>query len=349
MESPNRVNILLRTFSGLALPPTVCISLPSAATTRDLLNQIATGLPASLSAQLILTTTSNRIIRPSSNPISAIVPSASPNYHGQQLPLLLPLTLTSPLPGGKGGFGSQLRAAGGRMSSRRRKNALASDPNAGVGSNRNLDGRRLRTVTEAKRLAEYLATKPEMERREKEERRRRWERVVEGAERREEESRRGVARGKGLSEEWLVEREDASERTREAVRRAMMGGGWRDSVAGSAKAGAGAGANGNANGEGSASASGSGASRNASEEDDSEDEEAMDLDEDEVQTLEKEAAHGDVDAIWVLENKVKKPAAKKEEQQQQRRYVGFDEDDEFMSSEEEEVSARQKEKQKVSH
>jgi Silencing defective 2 N-terminal ubiquitin domain len=239
------------------------------------------------------------------------------------------------------------------MSSRRRKNALASDPNAGVGSNRNLDGRRLRTVTEAKRLAEYLATKPEMERREKEERRRRWEAVVEGAEKREEESRRGLGRGKGLSEEWLVEREDASERTREAVRRAMMGGGWRDSVAGSAKAGArgGAGANENANGEGSASASGSGASRNASEEDDSEDDEAMDLDEDEVQTLEKEAAHGDVDAIWVLENKVKKPAAKKEEQQQ-RRYIGFDEDDEFMSSEEEEeeeeVSARQKEKQKVS-
>lgn len=95
------------------------------------------------------------------------------------------------------------------MSSRKRKNALASDPNGGVGSNRNLDGRRLRTVTEAKNLAEYLATKPDLEKREKDERRKRWEAVVEGAERREEEIKKGRSaggRGKGLSEEWLMEK-----------------------------------------------------------------------------------------------------------------------------------------------
>ena len=212
------------------------------------------------------------------------------------------------------------------MSSRKRKNALASDPNNGVGSNRNLDGRRLRTITEAKNLAEYLATKPEMERREKEERRKRWEGIVEVAERREGEMRKGGAggRGKGLSDEWLEEKEDAGERTREAVRRAMAaGGGWTDNVAGRASGDA-------APGSGSASGA-SGGSKDASDED-SDPDDTMDLDETELQTLEKEAADGDVDAIWVLRNRVQKPAAKLEE----RRYLGFDEDDEFMSSSEEE-------------
>ncbi len=226
------------------------------------------------------------------------------------------------------------------MSSRKRKNALASDPNAGVGSNRNLDGRRLRTITEAKNLAEYLATKPEMERREREERRKRWEAVVEGAERREEEVRKGGVGGrrKGLSEEWLEEREDAGERTRQAVRRAMANGGWRDNIARKPTAEA-----------GSPGASGSGASREPSEQDDSDDQEnGMDLDENEVQTLEKEAADGDVDAIWVLQRQKKSLPGKKEE----RMYIGFDEDDEYMSSSEDEpgeaTMAKAKGKQKVS-
>ena len=53
------------------------------------------------------------------------------------------------------------------MQSKRRRGGNAEEAN---GSNRNLDGRRLRTVAEAKRLAEYLALKPEMEAKEKEER-----------------------------------------------------------------------------------------------------------------------------------------------------------------------------------
>lgn len=239
------------------------------------------------------------------------------------------------------------------MSSRKRKNALASDPNNGVGSNRNLDGRRLRTITEAKNLAEYLATKPEMERREKEERRRKWEGVVEGVERRKGEVMKGGrkgdvgGKGRGLSEEWLEEREDAGERTREAVRKVMADGGWSDYITAGRVTKA----------ESSASASGSGASREPSEEeeedDDSDDQvdDAMDLDETELKTLEKEAADGDVDAIWVLRNQVKKPAqppAKKRET----RYIGFDEDDEYMSSSEEDeevasLTVKGKGKQKV--
>jgi len=54
--------------------------------------------------------------------------------------------------GGKGGFGSQLRAAGGRMSSQKTSNNDAC---------RDLSGRRLSTVKEAKKLAEYLEAEPE--------------------------------------------------------------------------------------------------------------------------------------------------------------------------------------------
>ena len=109
------------------------------------------------------------------------------------------------------------------MSSKRKKNQ--GDDNA---SSRNLDGRRLRTVNEAKALAEYLAIKPDMAKKDKEERRKRWEQVVEVAERREEEiksGRKGMVDGK-----WVEDKEEAGERTREAVRAAMMGGTYKDNL-----------------------------------------------------------------------------------------------------------------------
>ncbi|CAK7233935.1 hypothetical protein SBRCBS47491_008779 [Sporothrix bragantina] len=124
---------------------------------------------------------------------------------------------------GKGGFGSQLRAAGGRMSSKRKKNQEEDN-----GSSRNLDGRRLRTVTEAKSLAEYLAIKPEMDRREKERRRQRWENIVEIAEKKEDDIKRG---GKGrLDGKWVDDKEEANERTRAAVLSAMKSGQFVDNL-----------------------------------------------------------------------------------------------------------------------
>ncbi|WVQ81600.1 hypothetical protein IAT38_003724 [Cryptococcus sp. DSM 104549] len=61
------------------------------------------------------------------------------------------LHLTPRLLGGKGGFGSQLRAAGGRMSTGKATN---------VDSCRDLSGRRLGTIKEAKRQAELLESEP---------------------------------------------------------------------------------------------------------------------------------------------------------------------------------------------
>jgi len=107
------------------------------------------------------------------------------------------------------------------MSSRRKKNQGENN-----GSSRNLDGRRLRTITEAKALAEYLALKPDMEKKEKEARRKRWEQVVELAEKREHELKSG-AKGR-VDGKWVEEKEEAGERTREAVLAAMKSGDYKD-------------------------------------------------------------------------------------------------------------------------
>lgn len=109
------------------------------------------------------------------------------------------------------------------MSSRRKKNQ--GDSNS---SNRNLDGRRLRTVAEAKALAEYLALKPDMEKKEKEARRNRWEHIVELAEKREVEARTEI-KGR-IDGQWVTDKEEAEEKTREAVFKALRVGTCHDNL-----------------------------------------------------------------------------------------------------------------------
>ena len=109
------------------------------------------------------------------------------------------------------------------MSSKRKNNQGESNS-----SNRNLDGRRLRTINEAKALAEYLAMKPEMEKKEKDNRRARWEQVVALAERREEEIKSGL-KGR-IDGKWVEEKEEAGERAREAVLVAMRSGDYHDNL-----------------------------------------------------------------------------------------------------------------------
>jgi hypothetical protein len=211
----SHVNVLLTSFSGLNLPSTLSLPLPPTTTVAELQERLNERLPAH-SHRLILTTISNKQLPATSTaPISDLLSSPQDGF--------LSLRLSVPMCGGKGGFGSQLRAAGGRMSSKRKKNQGEDN-----GSSRNLDGRRLRTVNEAKALAEYLAIKPEMAKREKEERRKRWEQVVELAERREEEIRSGN-KGK-VDGKWVEDKEEANERTREAVLAAMKAGDYRDNL-----------------------------------------------------------------------------------------------------------------------
>ena len=103
------------------------------------------------------------------------------------------------------------------MSSKKRRGE------ANVGSNRNLDGRRLRSVAEAKALAEYLALKPDMDRKEREERRKRWEQVVELAEAKEREHRQGGQKVR-LDGKWVEAKEESENKTREAVLKALREG-----------------------------------------------------------------------------------------------------------------------------
>ncbi|KAL2046781.1 hypothetical protein N7G274_000799 [Stereocaulon virgatum] len=208
------VNVFLTSFPGLGVPATLALPLDGSTPIADLRQQLSQRLP-DLNTRLILTTTSNKVINFSEAPVSSLLSSDHDTF--------LPLRLSVPLCGGKGGFGSQLRAAGGRMSSRKKNNQGDSN-----NSNRNLDGRRLRTVNEAKALAEYLALKPVMEKREKEARRKRWEQVVALTERREEDVRNG-SKGK-VDGKWVEDKEDAGERAREAVIAAMRSGDYYDNL-----------------------------------------------------------------------------------------------------------------------
>ncbi|EME48494.1 hypothetical protein DOTSEDRAFT_109432, partial [Dothistroma septosporum NZE10] len=203
------INILIATFAGLGLPRTLSLPTKSSVTVSDVYSTILSRLPP-VKDDLILTTVSNRqLLLHNDAPISSLLDCSSDN--------LLSLRLSRRLCGGKGGFGSQLRAAGGRMSSRKKRNSNI-NPN---GSNRNLDGRRLRTVDEAKKLAEYLAIKPDMDKKEKDERKKKWEAVVEAADKREEEMKERNGVRERLDAEWVEGKEGAEEKVREAILRAM--------------------------------------------------------------------------------------------------------------------------------
>lgn len=205
--SQNDLNLLISSFAGLGLPPTLVLSVSKEDLVSDVWRRLRNQLPPACD-RLLLTTASNRSLTPAScAPISEYAASHNDDF--------ISLRLSAPLCGGKGGFGSQLRAAGGRMSSRKKRNQGEDN-----GSSRNLDGRRLRTVTEAKALAEYLAIKPEMEQKEKEKRRERWEQIVEASERREDEIRHGT-RGR-MDGKWVEDKEESVDMIRNAVLASMQ-------------------------------------------------------------------------------------------------------------------------------
>lgn len=282
MES-NSANVLISTIPGLSLPSTLCLPLPTKTTISQLLDLIASILPSQLESRLLLLTTSGQALWPSSEALDTLTDDA-----------IIPLRLTAPLLGGKGGFGSQLRAAGGRMSSRKKRNQGEQN-----GSSRNLDGRRLRTITEAKNLAEYLALKPEMDAREKEERKKKWQAIVDAAERREEEIKSGIkGNGKGLSSEWIEDKEELGDRARTAVIKAMQNGDWKDRLHSTEAS--------------QSSETSSGGSQDASEDD------------------------SDGEGVIASEPGPLSLNAAQSKAAAERKFFGFDDDDEFMSDNEDE-------------
>jgi hypothetical protein len=287
----SHINILVTGFGGL---PNTVFAVKPTTTISELRDELGDRLPPTRTTRLILTTLSNKQLpSQSSRPVTSLLQSQENDF--------VSLRLSAPLCGGKGGFGSQLRAAGGRMS-KKKKGANAAEEN---GSSRNLDGRRIRTVNEAKALAEYLAIKPEMEKKEKERRRERWEQIVELTERKQEEIRHG--RKGYVDGKWVEDKEEANERTREAVLAAMKAGNYKDNLLGSS--------------EGSSSSSAAVESERA-----------------EDQEMAEGGSSKETTPPSEPEQKVKG-----KEKAAPKTFFGFDEDDEFMSSSDESDDASSKE------
>ncbi|KAI5122541.1 hypothetical protein M0805_005268 [Coniferiporia weirii] len=147
--------LLISTFPPF---PSLTLTVPSETTIHELPSHFPAFLPSFAAADLALTLPSGAL-PPDNTPVSALWarPSGSDGVEnsdaiGALSSRLVNLRLGPRLRGGKGGFGSQLRAAGGRMSSQKTSNN---------DSCRDLNGRRLSTIKEAKALATYLESEPE--------------------------------------------------------------------------------------------------------------------------------------------------------------------------------------------
>ena len=127
--------VLISTFAPFS---TLCLSVSSETPFNDLYDVLADKYPG-------LPDLHDLLLRPTSNFVpSATTPLSSFPRNGGSYEVSL--QLLPRLLGGKGGFGSQLRAAGGRMSSQKTSNN---------DSCRDLTGRRLSTIKEAKKCVVF--------------------------------------------------------------------------------------------------------------------------------------------------------------------------------------------------
>jgi hypothetical protein len=127
-------SVLIQAFAPFS---TLTISPPESTEIQGLFSLIHERYPTfplSLASSLVFSTHSGHV-----PPAQSLV---SELKSGQSGDALVTLRLSPRLLGGKGGFGSQLRAAGGRMSSQKTNNN---------DSCRDLTGRRLSTIKEAKK------------------------------------------------------------------------------------------------------------------------------------------------------------------------------------------------------
>ncbi|KAJ8100027.1 telomere stability and silencing-domain-containing protein [Lipomyces tetrasporus] len=148
MASTSTIDVFISTFTGLR--PFALPSVPSSTPLSGVLSLITESLPSTVAENVYFTQYSGRLLPSDSTlPISALVPSDTSHFL---------LRVTARLRGGKGGFGSQLRAQGGRMSARRKRGVKNDEDQDNY---RNLDGRRMRSIRQAKDLAIYLETAPQ--------------------------------------------------------------------------------------------------------------------------------------------------------------------------------------------
>ncbi|KAI0073666.1 hypothetical protein K474DRAFT_1627163 [Panus rudis PR-1116 ss-1] len=195
-----------------AFPPfsTLSVAAPSETTLEELYELLTERYPS-----LPLNDHDDLVLSPHSGPIPA---PDTPLSHllADEGDRLISLRLIPRLRGGKGGFGSQLRAAGGRMSSQKTSNN---------DSCRDLSGRRLSTIKEAKRLAEYIESEPLRKKAEQEARRAKLEAL---------EKKLGINNGEGPSDplagkkhrledtEYIEQSKELVENVKSAVSVAML-------------------------------------------------------------------------------------------------------------------------------
>lgn len=120
------------------------------------------------------------------------------------------LRLNPRLCGGKGGFGTMLKAQGSRM--RRKRSGRNENEND---SWRTLDGRRVRSIRQAKELASYLETAPESQKKALEKKKAKLQAVIESAE------KYGEGRTRFADTEFLEESEELIRDVRASVAQAM--------------------------------------------------------------------------------------------------------------------------------
>ena len=129
-------------ISAFAPFSSLTLSLPSSTPISEVykcLTERYPSLPASLDHSNLVFSTHSGYLPP---PEASLQSLRSSDCEEDELNPIVTLRLTPLVLGGKGGFGSQLRAAGGRMSSQKTSNN---------DSCRDLSGRRLSTIKEAKK------------------------------------------------------------------------------------------------------------------------------------------------------------------------------------------------------
>src|ERR1700691_3614920 len=127
-------------FSSFAPFPSLSLSVPSHTPLKDIYPLLLHKYPSLPPLNVLQISPHKGLLPPLSAPISSLRDNDSSSS-------LVSLRLTSRMRGGKGGFGSQLRAAGGRMSSQKTSNN---------DSCRDLSGRRLSTIKEAKKYVSIV-------------------------------------------------------------------------------------------------------------------------------------------------------------------------------------------------
>lgn len=133
--SGSQTSVLVQTFPPFS---SLTLHVPSLTPFSDITALLNSRYPDFPISHLILSTHGGKIPSPASTLLSLHQGYDSNSSTNS----LVTLRLTPRLLGGKGGFGSQLRAAGGRMSSQKTSNN---------DSCRDLSGRRLSTIKEAKK------------------------------------------------------------------------------------------------------------------------------------------------------------------------------------------------------